>query len=70
MYIIKNDHRNAFKTYDGWTTIEDGVLVGLNNVMRFTKGEMEANKDKLSSGSRFIYFPKRKWSHYDGQTGD
>ncbi len=61
MYIIKNDHRNAFKTYDGWTTIEDETLIGLQNVMRFTQREAEANKDKLPSGSRFIYFPKRRW---------
>lgn len=62
MYVIKNDHRNAFKTYDGWTTIDDGVLNGLQNVIRFTAGEAEANADRLPSGSRFIYFPRRKWS--------
>jgi hypothetical protein len=62
IYIIKNDHRNAFKTYDGWSTIDDGVLNGLQNVIRFTEGEMKANTDRLPSGSRFVYFPKRKWS--------
>ncbi len=61
MYIIKNDHRNAFKTYDGWTTIEDGVLVGLQNVIRFTDSEALANEDRLPSGSRFVYFPRRRW---------
>ena len=63
-YIIRNDHRNAYKTYDGWTTIEDGVLIGLNNVMRFTKGEVRANTNRLGSGSRFVFFPRRKWSDY------
>ena len=61
MYIIKNDHRNAFKTYDGWTTFEDGVLIGLQNVIRFTKGEALANENCLPSGSRFVYFPRRRW---------
>lgn len=61
MYIIKNDYRNAYKTYDGWTRVIDGALVGLNDVMRFTTGEMELNKDKLPSGSRFVNFPQRRW---------
>ncbi len=62
MYIIKNKHRNAYKTCDGWTSIENGVLVGLHNVLRFTTGEMEANKDALAKqGSEFIYFPRRRW---------
>ena len=66
MYIIKNDIRNAFKTYDGWTTIvrtKEGVsLVGLNDVIRFTTNEMLANRDKLGKGCRFVYFPKVRWS--------
>lgn len=61
MYVIKNDHRNAFKTYDGWTTIENDVLVGLQNVLRFTEREKELNERRLPSGSRFIYFPRRRW---------
>ena len=62
MYVIKNTHRKAYKTNDGWTSIENGVLVGLHNVLRFTKGEMEANKDTLAKeGSEFIYFPRRRW---------
>ena len=68
MYIIKNDLRNAYKTYDGWTTItmdgKNGVLNGLSDVIRFTKGEAERNKDKLPKGSRFVYFPKIKWSDF------
>ena len=61
MYVIKNDHRNAFQTYDGWTTIENGVLIGLQNVIRFTSREVELNESRLPSGSRFIYFPRRRW---------
>ncbi len=61
MYVIKNDHRNAFKTYDGWTTVEDKVLTGLQNVIRFTAHEAELNQAKLPSGSRFVYFPRRRW---------
>lgn len=62
MYVIKNKHRNAYKTNDGWTTIENGVLIGLHNVLRFTMGEMKANKDSLAKqGSEFIYFPRRRW---------
>lgn len=61
MYVIKNKHRNAFKTYDGWTAIEKGTLTGLSNVMRFTEREAQLNADRLPSGSRFIYFPRRRW---------
>jgi len=61
MYIIRNDHRNAYKTYDGWTTIAGGCLTGLADVLRFTEREAELNKDKLPSGSRFVYFPRRRW---------
>ncbi len=61
MYVIKNDHRNAYQTHDGWTTIDNGILNGLHNVARFTEREMEMNKDSLPSGSRFIYFPERRW---------
>jgi hypothetical protein len=61
MYIIRNDIRNAYKTYDGWTTIQDGHLLGLHEVMRFTTGEATRNGDKLPKGSRFVYFPQRRW---------
>lgn len=66
MYIIRSDVRNAYKTGDGWTTItrdgKNAVLNGLSDVIRFTKREAERNKDKLPKGSRFVYFPKIKWS--------
>ncbi len=65
MYVIKNDLRNAYKTYDGWTTIvrsgKNATLNGLDDVIRFTANEMELNKDKLPKGSRFVYFPQRRW---------
>jgi hypothetical protein len=68
MYIIYNEHRHAYKTYDGWTTIEStdkgDVLVGLGNVMRFTAGEAEANRNTVGKGSRFVYFPLRRWRDY------
>jgi len=67
MYIIRNDYRNAYKTGDGWTTIEDGILMGLHDVIRFTTNEQEMNKDKLPAGSTFIYFPKRKWKYFEQQ---
>lgn len=63
MYVIRNDLRKAYKTYDGWTTItrdgKNGVLNGLNDVMRFTKGESQSMV--LPKGSRFVYFPRREW---------
>lgn len=63
MYVIRNDYRKAYKTYDGWTTItrtgNTGVLNGLNDVMRFTEGE--SLKMVLPKGSRFVYFPRREW---------
>ena len=61
MYVIKNDHRNAYKTHDGWTTIDNGILNGLHDVLRFTSREAELNKNNLPSGSRFVYFPERRW---------
>jgi len=61
MYVIKSNLRNAYLTYDGWTTIEKGVLIGLQNVIRFTKRESELNQDKLPFGSVFVYFPQRRW---------
>ena len=68
MYIIKNDLRNAYLTYDGWTSIQrdgnNGALVGLNDVIRFTKREAALNEDKLPKGSRFVYFPKIKWRDF------
>ena len=74
MYIIYNEPRHAYKTHDGWTTIEHtekgDVLVGLNNVMRFTEGESIANQDTLGKGQRFIYFPKRRWRDYDESNRD
>ena len=67
MFVIKNEKRNAFKTYDGWTRITrtpskvpgmgNATLDGLNDVMRFTSGEAERNKDKLPNGCRFVHFP-------------
>lgn len=65
MYVLKNAKRNAYLTYDGWTTItydkKNGVLNGLNNVIRFTAGEA---KHPLPDGDKFVYFPVRKWSDY------
>jgi hypothetical protein len=65
VYVIKNDLRNAFKTYDGWTQIvrssKSVALIGLDDVIRFTKGEADMNKDSLPKGSRFVYFPRRTW---------
>jgi len=61
MYVIRNDHRNAYKTYDGWTVIAGNCLTGLSDVIRFTEREAERNKDNLPSGSRFVYFPRRRW---------
>ena len=69
MYVIRNDLRQAFKTYDGWTSIvrdgNNGTLNGLGDVIRFTANEMRLNEDKLPKGSRFVYFPRREWSDYD-----
>lgn len=63
MYVIRNDLRKAYKTFDGWTTItrkgNTGVLNGLNDVQRFTEGESQ--RMVLPKGSRFVYFPKREW---------
>jgi hypothetical protein len=68
MYIIYSELRHAYKTYDGWTTIESTpkgkVLMGLNNVMRFTKSEAHHNYDAIGKGSRFVYFPRRSWRDY------
>ena len=61
MYIVKSDVRNAYKTNDGWTTIDNGVLIGLSNVLRFTAREVELNKNTLGKGQRFVYFPRRRW---------
>ena len=61
MYIIRNDIRNAYKTRDGWTTIQDGHLIGLHDVLRFTDNEAALNELKLPKGSRFVYFPQRRW---------
>lgn len=61
MYIIRNDLRNAYKTHDGWTSIQDGSLIGLHDVLRFTASEMRLNESKLPKGSRFVYFPRRRW---------
>lgn len=57
MYIIKNDYRNQVKTYDGWTHKENGILIGLENALKFTQREAELNKDKLPKGCRFIKLP-------------
>lgn len=69
MYVIKNDHRNAFKTYDGWTRItttgRNATLDGLGDVIRFTKREAERNADRLPKGSRFVYFPLIEWSDFN-----
>ena len=68
MYIIRNDIRKAYKTFDGWTTItrtpKSVALDGLGDVQRFTKREAELNADKLPNGSRFVYFPKIQWSDF------
>lgn len=70
MYIIKDTKRNAYRTEDGWTTIERqshvkprnaNLLVGLEDVVRYTKGEMEAND--LPDGQVWVYFPERKWEY-------
>ena len=65
MFVIKSDMRNAYKTFDGWTTItrdgKNGVLNGLNDVIRFTANEMRLNEDTLPKGSRFVYFPFIQW---------
>lgn len=72
MYIVYSEIRNAYKTYDGWTTITrtpKGItLDGLNDVIHFTKGEAERNADKLPKGSRFVHFPKVEWSDFDAKT--
>ena len=68
MYIMYSSLRHAYKTHDGWTTIEHtdkgDVLVGLNNVLRFTEAERDANTGNLAKGERFLYFPKRRWRDY------
>jgi len=66
MYIIRNDTKNAYKTYDGWTIIEAGkdkkpALLGLANVLRFTNNEQAMNVDSLPFGCRWVYFPRRRW---------
>lgn len=66
MYIIHSDVRRAYRTTYGWTTIHKGtLLVGLEDVLRFTKNEAELNKDTLPKGNRFVYFPERKWRYLD-----
>lgn len=57
MYVIYNKYRHAYKTYDGWTRVQGGAIVGLKDVMRFTKGEVNLNKDTLPNGSEFRYYP-------------
>lgn len=68
MYIVYNEARNAYKTGDGWTRItrdgKNAVLDGLSDVIRFTKGEAERNANNLPKGSRFVYFPRRRWRDY------
>ncbi len=59
MYVIRSDKRNAYLTYEGWTSINKGVLSSLHNVIRFTSSEVELNK--LPDGQRFVYFPVRRW---------
>ena len=65
MYIIYNRFRNQYKTGEGWTVIDNGVLKGLHGVLRFTQREMELNKDNLPAGSVFVHFPRRRWSDLD-----
>lgn len=61
MHIIRSDIRNAYLTYDGWTTINKGILSSLHNVIRFTSSEAALNEDTLPKGQRFVHFPVRKW---------
>ena len=56
MYIIRNKIRKAFKTRDGWTRIEKGAIVGLDDVLYFTSREKELNKDTLPKGCDFVFF--------------
>jgi len=60
MYIIRSDVRNAYLTYDGWTSINKGILSSLHNVIRFTSREAALNTN-LPKGQRFIHFPVRRW---------
>ena len=59
MYVIYSSSRNAYKTYDGWTTITGGAMVGLSDVIRFTKREKELweTKRQVPKGWEFRYFP-------------
>ena len=61
MYIIRSDVRRAYQTDKGWTSIHKGILLGLNDVLRFTEGEAKLLKGTLPKGQRFVYFPQRKW---------
>lgn len=66
MYIIYSEHRNAYRTDSGWTTItrdgKNACLNGLNDVLRFTEGEAIMNKERMAKqGCRFVYFPQRRW---------
>ena len=60
MYVLYNKHRNAYRTYDGWTRIINGAMVGLDDVVRFTKREVKLNEDRLTKGAEFRYFPDYK----------
>ncbi len=55
MYIIKDQQRVSFKTFDGWTVInDDGAIEGLDDVQRFTEGEMKANQ--LEPPLKWVWF--------------
>lgn len=57
MYILRNKIRNTFYTSDGWTGFnKHGAIEGLDNVIRYTKGEYQANKDKLPDTQEFVWF--------------
>ena len=59
MYIIKKG--TSYKTDGGWTSIHGNYLIGLDNVLRFTKGESE--RLTLPKGQSFVHFPLRKWEY-------
>lgn len=61
MYIIKDIRNNTFLTDNGWTTISKSpksnatYINGLEDVLRFTKGESLANK--LPLFQVWVHFP-------------
>jgi hypothetical protein len=75
MYMIWSEHRQAYKTYDGWTkTIKkrgkngtNATLDGLNDTILFTKRETELNT--LPNGQRWVPFRRITWDDIGEQNG-